>query len=174
MMIQDHGTSEGSLSVDRCLSAGLTKHTPAALAEAVVLMAGAALEAVLDEAAYMTDRVAYNDRRGFRKQSPLEKLKRLKVYKSEETSQISNARNALTHAEPDHTRTGKVGRVLNQDESVKIASSLQALANEIWGDQCPTGSQRTRDSPRQSTAKQRLSLLARRSKFVLCGTCIFL
>jgi hypothetical protein len=152
MMIQDHGTSEGSLSVDRCLSAGLTKHTrilaeltrhastdeeTAALAEAVVLMAGAALEAVLDEAAYMTDRVAYNDRRGFRKQSPLEKLKRLKVYKSEETSQISNARNALTHAEPDHTRTGKVGRVLNQDESVKIASSLQALANEIWGDHMP-------------------------------------
>ena len=152
MMIQDHGTSEEGLSIDRYLSAGLTKHTgilaeltrhastdeeTAALAEAVVLMAGAALEAMLDEEAYMSNRALYSDRDGFRKKSPRVKFKKLKHYESEEVRQIWDARNALTHAEPDHTRTGKVGSVLNPDEAVKIASSLQVLANEIWGDHMP-------------------------------------
>lgn len=151
-MIQDHGTSEESLSIDRYLSAGLTKHTrilagltkhastdeeTAALAEAVVLMAGAALEAMLDESAYMSDRVLYDNWEGFRKKSPPAKFEKLRGSRSEEVRQIWNARIALSHAEPDNKRTGKVGRVLNPDEAVKIAGLLQTLANEIWGDHMP-------------------------------------
>lgn len=152
MMIQDHGTSEESLSVDRYLSAGLTKHTrilaeltrhastdeeTAALAEAVVLMAGAALEAMLDEAAYLSNRTLYSDWEGFRKASVPAKFKELRNSESKEMSRIWNARIALSHAEPHRTRTGEVGSVLNPDEAVKIADSLQSLANEIWGDHMP-------------------------------------
>ena len=152
-MIQDHGTSEESLSIDRYLSAGLTKHTrilarlakrastddeAVALSEAVVLMAGAALEAMLDEAAYVSNRALYSDRANFRKLGVPAKFKKLKEPKPpKEMCRIWDARIALSHAEPDHTRTGEVGSVLNPDEAVKIASSLQALANEIWGDHMP-------------------------------------
>lgn len=152
MMIQDHGTSEESLSINRYLSAGLTKHTrilarlaklasteeeAVALSEAVLLMAGAALEAMLDESAYMSDRVLYSNWNDFRKLSVPRKFEKLGHSKSEEMDQIWDARIALSHAEPDNTRTGKVGSVLNPDEAVKIAGSLQALANEIWGDHMP-------------------------------------
>jgi len=152
-MIQDHGTSEESLSVDRYLSAGLTKHTrilaeltrhastdeeTAALAEAVVLMAGAALEAMLDEAAYVSNRALYSERVDFRKLGVPAKFKKLRESKpSKEMCRIWDARIALGHAEPDHTRTGKVGSVLNSDEAMEITDSLQALANEIWGDHIP-------------------------------------
>jgi len=152
MVIQDHGTSEASLSIDRFLSGGLTKNTrilaklarftsteeeAVALSEAVLLMAGAALEAMLDEAAYVSNRTLYSDWKGFRKLGAPGKFKKLKGYTSKTVCQIWDARKALTHAEPDHARTGKVGSVLNPDEAVKIAGSLQALANEIWGDHMP-------------------------------------
>ena len=100
-------------------------------------MAGAALEAMLDESAYMSNRALYNNWEHFRRKSPRVKFKKLKHYESEEVRQIWDARIALSHAEPDNTRTGKVGSVLNPDKAVKIADSLQALANEIWGDHMP-------------------------------------
>lgn len=133
-------------------SAGLVRHTRSlaeiacgqlsetnmvAVTTATILMAAAALEAVLSEAAFLLQPDLYADKQ-FRKAGAPEKFLKLKGYPSTKTEEIWNARKAVAHAEPDNARTRFVGEKLNAKGAEWAARCIEELSVEIWGNEMPT------------------------------------
>jgi hypothetical protein len=140
-----------SIKIDAYQSAGLVMHTRklaeltrqfsnqpevTSLATAVIVMAAAALEALLAEAAYMLQPELYKLTK-FRKAGVPQKFKLLKRYSSPDIEEIWGYRNALSHAEPDNPRTRYVGEKLNEAGALEFAATIEKLAVEIWGAQMP-------------------------------------
>ena len=108
----------------------------ACIARAVIVVAAAALEALLSEAAYLTKRTLYDDKK-FRKAGVPEKFKKFMKRSSDDAERLWEYRNALTHAEPDNRRTRFVGEIINEVGALWVASTVEQLAVEVWQDQMP-------------------------------------
>lgn len=133
-------------------SAGLVRHTRllaeiarghlsetnmVAVTTATILMAAAALEALLLEAAFVLQPSLYANRQ-FRKAGAPEKFMELKGYYSTKAADIWNARKAVAHAEPDNERTRFVGEKLNANGAEWAARCIEKLSTEIWGNEMPS------------------------------------
>ena len=110
------------------------------LASSVIVMAAAALEALLVEAAYIIKPEIYADK-NFRYAGVPKKFEIFMGKTLEEVSpdatELWRHRLALTHAEPDARRTRFVGERINPDGALWAADTVEKLAITIWGDSMP-------------------------------------
>ncbi len=151
MQIQDSGKADETIRIEAFQSAGLVAHTRilariaqsetdemrvVALATATILMASAALEAVLSEAAYILNQSLYKTRK-FRKSGAPDKFEQLTGHSSQEATALWNARIAVAHAEPDNSRTRFVGMKLNAQGAEWAANCIIKLSKEVWGASMP-------------------------------------
>lgn len=144
--------SDDSVIIHAYQSAGLVAHTRrlaeltkqasnesdvAALATAVILIAGSTLEALLLEVAYVTNRKLY-DEKPYRNAPFAEKFRRLKRNCPDDAKELWDARSAIVHAEPHNSRTRyKIGSKINVAGAIWAAETLERLAIEIWGNDMP-------------------------------------
>lgn len=151
MEINERLSIQEELIIHAFQSAGLVKHTRilaaivsfqesdasmVAVATATILMAAAALEAVLSEAAFVLKPNLYSDKQ-FRRAGAPEKFEKLMGYSSTKARELWDARKAVAHAEPDHARTRFVGVKLNAQGAELALKCLEELTIEIWGNQMP-------------------------------------
>lgn len=151
MQIQDSGKADDDIRIEAYQSAGLVAHTRilaiiaqseteekrvVALATATILMASAALEAVLSEAAYILNQSLYKTKE-FRMSGAPAKFEQLIGHPSQEATDLWNARKSVAHAEPDNSRTLFVGMKLNAQGAEWAASCIEKISKEVWGESMP-------------------------------------
>ena len=112
----------------------------ASLARAVILVGGAAIEALLLEAAYIKDSQLYKQDK-FRFEGVPEKFKDLMGKNlsniSPDADELWKWRKALGHTEPDSERTRFVGTRINADGAEWVNQTIEKLAVIIWGKDMP-------------------------------------
>lgn len=152
MQLQDSGKAHDKLLIDGAYqSAGLVLHTKilarivqgekdelrvVALATATILMAAAALEAVLMEAAYILNKPLYKNNI-FRKRGADKKFEKLTGPPSQEAIALWETRIAVAHAEPDHKRTRFHEIKLNAQGAEWAANCIEKISKEVWGKSMP-------------------------------------
>lgn len=151
MQIPDSGKADKAIRIEAYQSAGLVVHTRilariargeteemrvVALATATILMASAALEAVLSEAAYILNQSLYKTKE-FRMSGAPDKFEKLTGHSSQDATDLWNARKAVAHAEPDNSRTRFVGEKLNAQSAEWAASCIEKISKEVWGVSMP-------------------------------------
>jgi hypothetical protein len=107
---------------------------------AAILPAGAGLEAVLSEYAYITDMERYK-KKSFRMAGIAEKYRKLKhldfTIEHPDAESLSNARKALAHSEPDARRSRFVGERINALGATWAAETLENFTVRLWEDALP-------------------------------------
>jgi hypothetical protein len=160
MTRQKHSTDSGTgkdivVSIQAFQSGGLVAHTrrlaclaaksadeieEVCLATAAILMGAAAIEALLSEAAYLKKPALYKKNK-FRFEGVPGKFKMLTgdelTVKCPDGNKLWAQRVALSHAEPDHSRTRFVGTRINADGARWAAETTERLAVMIWGADMP-------------------------------------
>ena len=151
MQVSDSGTGTETISITVFQSGCLVSHTRilakmtdgeinerkvSALATATILMAAAALEALLSEAAHVLKPALY-EQRSFRMCGAPDKFKKLMGYKSPEAELIWNARKAVAHSEPNNSRSRFVGKHLNSEGAKLALEAIENISNEVWGQLMP-------------------------------------
>jgi len=153
--VANHGVGMNSIKIEAYQSAGLVLHTRrlsnlvaqsadveevTCLATAAILMAVAAIEALLSEAAYLKKPELYATNAFQYGGVPVkfEKLmgEKLKVM-CPDADELWGHRLALSHAEPDHRRTRFVGQRINAAGACWAAKTVEKLAVKIWGAEMP-------------------------------------
>lgn len=149
---RDEGRADETVEIDRFLSAWLIMLTrtvskltqrfvgeaeETALAAATVLLAGAALEALATEAAYLLKPDLYKDKSFLKSAGATEKLRRLLGHVPEEAQLIWDLRVAMSHTEPDSARTRRVGPDLNAASAAHTAGALERVSRDVWGARMP-------------------------------------
>jgi hypothetical protein len=145
-VLTDMATSDENISISAFQSAGLVAYTrtlaeiakiqttekeTVALATATLLMAAAALEALVTEAAYEHKKELY-ELQDFRDAGAPSKFERLKKYSSPEAIELWKLRKAVAHAEPDNKRTRFVGEKLNVEGAEWAAATIEKISREVW------------------------------------------
>lgn len=151
MQIQDSGKADENICIKAYQSAALVIQTRvlariaqseteetivAAISTATILMAAAALEAVLSEAAYILNQSLYKTKKFQRSGAP-GKFEQLTGHSSHEVTALWHARIAVVHAEPDNSRTRIVGEKQNAQGAEWAASCIERISKEIWGASVP-------------------------------------
>ena len=108
----------------------------ATIAIASFLTAAAAVEAIIVEASVSLSPTLYKDNNFLRAGAP-KKYESLMGSESEEVKAIWAIRIALAHAEPENTRTARVGEHLNSDSLEKLKEQLKIIISSIHGDTWP-------------------------------------
>jgi hypothetical protein len=112
----------------------------ASLARATILVGGAAMEALLLEAAYIKNPQLYKQDE-FRYGGVTEKFKELMGKElssiSPDADELWKWRKALGHSEPESERTRFVGTRINADGAEWASQTLDKLAVIIWGKDMP-------------------------------------
>lgn len=111
-----------------------------------VLSAYAALESLALETAFAAHPELYAQRHDFRRPGLNVKYTRLLTAWGRDHEQlhpliaeVSDARIALTHSEPDHERSRYVGGVINATDAARFAAGVREVALWLWGDHRPAG-----------------------------------
>lgn len=121
------------------------------LATAAILTAAAALEAILADYLYVTDRPPYREERRWIEQPkkyvkfsnggvPIKyQLLRDTILEADypEVSNLWAVRNAIVHSEPDHVRTRTYGARINPDGATWAYETAQTFACNLWGADMP-------------------------------------
>jgi hypothetical protein len=102
------------------------------LTTATILMAAAAMEAVLLEAAYILKPSLYENIK-FRNAGAPTKFQEFTGHTSQEVTDLWNARIAVAHSEPDNTRTRFVGVKLNAQGAEWVANCVENISKQVWG-----------------------------------------
>ena len=110
------------------------------LARAAILVGGAAIEALLLEAAYIKNSQLYKQDK-FRHAGVRDKFKGLMGKElsniSPDADELWKWRKALGHTEPDNERTRFVGTRINADGAEWVNQTLEKLAVIIWAKDMP-------------------------------------
>ena len=114
------------------------------LTTATILMAAAAMEAVLSEAAYILKPSLYKDS-DFRRAGAPAKFEKFTGHPSQEVEDVWNARIAVAHAEPNNKRTRFVGVKLNAEGAEWAANCVVKISKEVWGASMPNWFSETTD-----------------------------
>ena len=111
----------------------------ACYATATILMAAAALEALLAEFAYITDRTKYTNE--FRKAGVSKKYQLLTsnelAVAHPPVAELWEHRIAIGHSEPDNARSRFYGTRVNRAGASWACSTLEDFARQLWGARMP-------------------------------------
>ena len=140
-LVPDQGRGDDQISIRVFQNEGLLEHTRrvvelacrakserdrVALATAAVLMAGAAVEALIMETAYIHHPILYQDKK-FRHAGVPHKFDMLMKGTSADCALIWSARTAVSHSEPDHRRSREVGVRIQPNEIRAVLDATERV-----------------------------------------------
>ncbi|MGO9597534.1 MAG: hypothetical protein ACLP7Q_05885 [Isosphaeraceae bacterium] len=109
------------------------------MATATILTAAAALEAILAEYRYLSDRSAYKER--FCKAGVPEKYRMIKASKLADdhpaVSELWTHRKAIGHSEPENERSRNYGTRINSAGAFWAYETVEKFARILWGPAMP-------------------------------------
>lgn len=151
----DSGTSAECIFIEVFQSGGLVSRTrrlaalvnetadqldSAYLATATILTAAAALEAILSEYVYLSDRPSYV--KAFRKAGAPEKYEKLTGRKLRddypEVQEWWDRRVAIVHSEPENERSRHYGTRISAAGSAWASQTIEGFARGLWGASMPS------------------------------------
>lgn len=109
-------------------------------ASATLLMAAAAFEALLAEAASIKDPKLYT-KKYFNKGMPAkyeELMGRPLNVADKDADDLWKNRNALTHSEPNNDRSKSLGKKINSSGAIWAYEVVKKVSLDIWGDKMPS------------------------------------
>ncbi len=155
LLAADNGTATFDYRIEVYMSGALTSNVRrlasmaaratdprdvSCLCVSALLMGAAALESLLTDLSYVTNRTQYNDTR-FRHAGLGDKYNQLTgrdlLVDHPPISQIWDSRNAVGHSEVTHFRSRTVGERLNPAGAEWVAQSIEDFARAVWGTGMP-------------------------------------
>ena len=150
MHLSDSGRGNDSISIDVFFGTGLLRQLTiivalahkaelphaSALSTSAILLAAAALEAVLSEAAYLRRKNLYGTSK-FRQAGVPEKYEMLVGSDSAELEELWLVRNSISHSEPHNERSRFAGNRLSPSGAQWALDVVRATAMEAWAHSPP-------------------------------------